>query len=197
MEELVLNKRCNSKSHGARKERKKGLIPGVMYGKKIGNLMFEIGEMDLLKELSITGEHAVLNYDLDGHSGMAIIKDVQKDPVTQKLLHIDLEDVSSGKEIVAEVPIKYHGKRFLSEKGVVLQTQKDCIKVSCRAEDLPSSIDIDVSKAQIGSVYKLSDVEIGGEISVLDDLDSVCASVVREQFIASEENEDSNDSPQF
>ncbi|ALP89809.1 MULTISPECIES: 50S ribosomal protein L25 [Clostridium] len=187
MEELILNKRMKNSSNSAKKERKKGQVPGIIYGKKLGNLMFEIGEMDLVSELNITGEHGVINFDLDGYNGTAIIKDIQKDALTHKVMHIDLEEVSSNENVIAEVPIKFNGKDFLSQKGVVLQSQKDSVKVSCKPQDLPKSINIDVSKAHGGSTYKLSDLEVGAEISIVDDLATVCASVVTQQFIPEED----------
>lgn len=187
MEELVLNKRMKNTSNSAKKERKRGIIPGIIYGRELGNLMFEIGEMDLVSELKTSGEHGVVNFNLDGYNGTAVIKDVQKDSITHKIMHIDLEEVRPDTNIVAEVPIRFNGKDFLGQKGVVLQSQKDFVKVSCKPEDLPKGIDIDVSKAQIGSVYKLSDLEVGAEISIVDDLSSVCASVVTQQFVPSED----------
>ena len=183
MEELVLNKRLNTTAHAAKKVRRKGKVPGILYGKKLGNLMFEIGEMDLIKEVGVTGEHGVINFDIDGYSGTALIKEIQKDPLSHKPMHIDLEEIYSDKEVVTEIPIKYHGKDFLEQKGVVIQTQKDYVKVSGKPEDLPKFIDLDVSRAAIGSVYTLADLEIASEISIIDELTSVCASVVNEQFV--------------
>lgn len=187
MEELILNKRIKNSSNSAKKERKKGNVPGIMYGKKLGNLMFEIGEMDLARELSAIGEHGVINFNYDGHTGKALIKDIQKDMLTHKVVHIDLEEVGNNESITAEIPIKFCGKDFLCEKGVLLQSQKDSVKVSCKPNDLPKSINIDVSKAQIGSVYRLSDLEVGAEISIIDDLSTVCAAVVAQQFIPEED----------
>ncbi|NME82395.1 50S ribosomal protein L25 [Clostridium sp. SM-530-WT-3G] len=193
MEELVLNKRLNNVTHGAKKVRKKGKIPGILYGKKLGNLMFEIGEMDLIKEVESTGQHGVVSFDIDGYSGTALIKEIQKDPITHKPMHVDLEEIYNGKEVVTEIPIKYHGKEFLEKKGVILQTQKDYVKVSGKPEYLPKFIDLDVSGAATGSVYTLADLEIASEISIVDELQSVCASVVNEQFITSgEEDDDGN-----
>lgn len=193
MEELVLNKRLNNVTHGAKKVRKKGKIPGILYGKKLGSLMFEIGEMELIKEVESSGQHGVVNFDIDGYSGTALIKEIQKDPVTHKPMHVDLEEIYNGSEVVTEIPIKYHGKDFLEKKGVVLQTQKDYVKVSGRPEYLPKFIDLDVSRAATGSVYTLADLEIASEISIVDELNSVCASVVNEQFITSgEEDDDGN-----
>ena len=187
MEELILNKRIKNSAHSAKKERRHGLVPGVIYGKRLGNLMFEIGEMDLANELSISGEHGVVNFNLDGYAGTAIIKDVQKDPLTHKVVHIDLEEVRSNEDVVAEIPIKFNGKDFLGKKGVVLQSIKDSVKVSCKAADIPKSIDIDVSKAQAGTTYKFADLEIGSEISIVDDISTICATVVTEQFIPKED----------
>lgn len=189
MEELFLNKRIKNSSKSAKKERRKGLVPGIIYGKKLGSLMFEIGEMNLVSELNIIGEHGIVNFDLDGYNGTAMIKDVQKDAITHKIVHIDLEEICSDENITAEIPIKFNGKDFLSQKGIVLQSQKDSVKVSCKPEDLPKSINIDVSKAKVGSVYKLSDLEIGDEISIVEDLSSVCASVINEQFIPTGDDE--------
>lgn len=193
MEELILNKRIKNSSNSARKERRHGMIPGIIYGKKLGNLMFEIGEMDLASELSISGEHGVVNFDLDGYAGTAIIKEVQKDSLTHKIVHIDLEEVNSNENVVADVPIKFNGKDFLGTKGVVLQSIKDSVKVSCKAEDLPKSIDIDVSKAHAGTTYKFADLEIGSEISIVDDISTICATVVTEQFIPQEDKTESEE----
>ena len=78
MKELKLNKRNEETGHNARRLRRNGVIPGIVYGKKLGSLMFEIGQMELLRDLSDAGEHGVVNFNLDGYSGTAVIKEVQK-----------------------------------------------------------------------------------------------------------------------
>ena len=190
MKELILNKRTNNTANSVKQKRRVGKVPGVVYGKKLGSLMFEIGEMELVEELSRNGEHGVLRFDLDGYNGTAIIKEVQKDPVSHKVIHIDLEEVSRYGMLETEVPIKLEGKEFLSTKGIVIQTQKDSVKISCKAQDIPKSIDVNVSNAKLGSVYKLSDLEVGSEISIIDNLSTVFASVVTRQFIATENSKE-------
>jgi large subunit ribosomal protein L25 len=191
MNQLILNKRLNKTANAVKQKRREGKVPGVVYGKKLESLMFEIGEMELVEELSANGEHGVLKFDLDGYNGIAIIKEVQKDPVTHKVIHVDLEEISNGNTLQAEVPIRLEGKEFLGTKGVVIQTQKESVKVSCKAEDLPKCIEVDVSNAKLGSIYKLSDLEVGSEISIMDNLSTVFASVVMPQFmILGESKED-------
>lgn len=189
MNELKLNKRNEETGHNARRLRRNGIIPGVVYGKKLGSLMFEIGKMELLKDLNDVGEHGVVNFDLDGYNGTAVIKEVQKDAVNHNVIHVDLEEIDNNHTIESEVPIIFKGKDFLNEKGVVLQTQKDTVKVSCMPEDLPKSIEFDIKNAQIGSVFKLSDIEVGSEISIVDDLNTVLASISGKQFMIEPEDD--------
>ena len=188
MKELKLNKRNEETGHNARRLRRNGVIPGIIYGKKLGSLMFEIGQMEFLKDLNDVGEHGVVNFDLDGYNGTAVIKEVQKDAVNHNVIHVDLEEIDNNRTIESEVPIVYKGKNFLNEKGVVLQTQKDTVKVSCMPEDLPKVIEFDIKNAQIGSVFKLSDIEVGSEISIVDDLNTVLASISGKQFMIEPED---------
>lgn len=183
MKELKLNKRNKESGHNARKLRKSGVIPGVIYGKKLDSLMFKIDKMEFLRDLSEVGEHAVVNFNIDGYNGTAVIKELQKDAINHNILHIDLEEIDSNQKIESEVPIIFKGKDFLNEKGVVLQIQKDSVKVSCKLENLPKFIEFDIKNAQIGSVFKLSDIEVDKEISIIDDFNIVLASISGKQFI--------------
>ena len=193
MNDLKLNKRKCAKGHSAKRERKHGLVPGVLYGKEVSNLLFEIGELELSREISASGEHGMVNYNLDGSNGSALLKEVQRDPVSHKIIHIDLEDVEKNRKIESEVPINYIGEEWLSKKGAILQKEKATVKVSCKASELPKNFSIDVSMASSGAVYRLSDLEIGEEISIVDDIKSVIASISNEKRLVAElDQEDIN-----
>lgn len=193
MEKLKLYKRVKKTAHGAKKERREGKVPGVVYGKKIGNLMFDISNGELEKELSVVGEYGVVNFELEGNSGMAIIKEVQKDPVSHKIIHLDLEEVANDVKIESEVPIKFIGKELLGTRGLVLQAQKDLVKVSCIPEKLPTSIEIDVSNAEAGTVYSFGDLKFEDGVSVVDDLTSVFAAITEEQEAIKDEDASEED----
>ena len=186
MNNLNLKERSIKTGHIARKERNRGLVPGVLYGKKVGNLLFEVGELELGKEISHTGDHGIINFDFNGISQQAILKEVQRDPVSHKIIHIDLEEVSSNEMIQSEVPIQFMGEEWLNRKGAVLQKEKASVKVNCRADRLPKSIKIDVSQGTLGSVYRLSDLEVGEELSIVEDIKSVIASISNEKKLTSD-----------
>lgn len=189
MSNLEMNKRPIDVPNSAKKSRKNGKVPGVLYGNKINNLLFEVGELELCHEIGINGEHGVLEFNLDGESHRGLIKEVQRDPVTNKIIHLDLEELNGKNKVISSVPIHYVGEEYLNKKGIVLQKEKDSVKVECSIESLPKYIDFNIGKGNVGSVYKFGDLEVASEISILDDLNSVIASVIYERKTVKDNNE--------
>lgn len=186
---LELNKRNGEIPNSAKKSRQKGKIPGILYGKAMRNMMFEVGAMELASEITANGEHGVIEVNLDGEKHKALIKEVQRDPATNKIIHLDLEELKGKSKITSIVPIHYIGEDFINRKGVVLQKEKDSVKVECDIESLPKFVNIDIGNGEVGSVYKFGDLEVASEISIIDDLNSVIASVVYERKTVSDEME--------
>lgn len=189
MANLELNKRDNTISNSAKKARRSGMVPGVLYGKKMKNMMFEVGELDLAREIACQGEHGILNLNLTGENHKALVKDVQRDPVSHKIIHLDLEVLQGNQNIISSVPIHYVGEELLTKRGVVLQKEKDSVRVECSADSLPKYVEIKVNGGGVGSVYKLGDLEIASEISIVDDLSSVIASVSYERKTVADDME--------
>jgi large subunit ribosomal protein L25 len=177
MEILNAVSRTKRTAHEAKKERRNGKVPGVIYGKNMTNLLFEIGEMDLVKELSRTGEHGIVNINIDGKDHMALIKEVQKDPVNRKFMHIDLEELTNDTVVTTEVPLYFVGEDKVKRNGGILQKERNTVKVQCKGGSLPKSINVDVSGLSFGDTYRLADIEFSSEITFLDDVNTVLAAV--------------------
>lgn len=187
MNSLSVNKRDNTIPNNAKKLRRQGKVPGILYGKKVNSLMFEVGELELCREISRNGEHGILSLDCDGECYEALIKGVQRDPVTQKIIHLDLEELNENGKIVSSVPISFEGEGYLSNRGMVLQKEKDSIRVECTADKLPRVIKMNINSSDNGYVYRVSDLEIASELSIIDDLNTVIASVTYERKTVSDE----------
>ena len=187
MENLQINQREKKTRHSSRQCRRKGLVPGVLYGKGINNFLFEIGELELNHALSVTGEHGLLNINSQEGSLNTLIKEVQRDPVTRRVLHIDLEKVEGNEEIETVVPINYVGEEYINKLDAVLQKNLDSIKVKCSPSNIPKGVNLNVGRAKPGDQFKIADVEFGNEITVLDDLNSIVASVSYDQKIITQE----------
>lgn len=187
MENLQVNQREKKTRHSSRPCRRKGLVPGVIYGKGINNFLFEIGELELNHALSVTGEHGLLSINSQEGSLNTLIKEVQRDPVTRRVLHIDLEKVEGNEEIETAVPINYVGEEYINKLDAVLQKNLDSIKVKCSPSNIPKGVNLNVGRAKPGDQFKIADVEFGNEITVVDDLNSIVASVSYDQKIITQE----------
>jgi len=176
METLKGIERIKSSVHSAKRDRRKGLVPGVLYGSKTRNMLFEIGELELNKKISKIGEHGIVNLQINNENHNALIKEVQKDAVTQKIIHIDLQELDENKVIQTEVPLVFSGEA-LSKDGGIIQKEKNIIKVQGKYDKIPKSICVDVSNMHIGDVYRISDLEISDEISVMEEPNTVLAVV--------------------
>ncbi|EPB8164626.1 50S ribosomal protein L25 [Clostridium perfringens] len=187
MENLQVNQREKKTRHSSRQCRRKGLVPGVIYGKGINNFLFEIGELELNHALSVIGEHGLLSINSQEGSLNTLIKEVQRDPVTRRVLHIDLEKVEGNEEIETAVPINYVGEEYINKLDAVLQKNLDSIKVKCSPSNIPKGVNLNVGRAKPGDQFKIADVEFGNEITVVDDLNSIVASVSYDQKIITQE----------
>lgn len=187
MTNLNLEKRDASVSNSGKKVRRNGKIPGILYGKVINSFLFEVSELELGKEISKQGEHGVLSFDINGEAHKALVKDVQRDPVSHKIIHLDMEELEGNQTIVSSVPIHYVGEEMLTKNGRVLQKEKDSVKVECTADTLPKFVEINLKGGNVGSVYRFADLEIASEISIMDDLNSVIASISYERKTVSDD----------
>lgn len=177
MEILSAAKREKKSAHEARKERRNGKVPGILYGKSMSNLLFEIGELELSKEISKNGEHGIININIDGEEHKALIKEVQRDPVNRKLMHIDLEELDNDSVVVTDAPIVFIGEENIKRNGGIFQKERNKVRVQCSGRNVPKAINIDVSNLRFGDTYRLSDVEFSNEITFMDDPNTVIGTV--------------------
>lgn len=189
MTNLDFKKRDTNIPNSAKKLRRAGKIPGVLYGKVLKNFLFEVGELELAREITQQGQHGILDFNIDGKEHRALVKDLQRDPVTHKIIHLDLEELDGNEKIISSVPIRYIGEDMLNKRGVVLQKEKDSVKVECYADSLPKYLDMNINQGGVGSVYKYGDLEVASEISIVDDLSSVIASISYERKTVSDDME--------
>ncbi|MBU5590818.1 50S ribosomal protein L25 [Clostridium sp. MSJ-4] len=177
MEILKINKRGNNRENKGNKLRRSGRVPGIIYGKNKYSFMFEVGELELERNISKYGSHGIVNIDFEGEEQKAIIKEVQKDPITHKILHIDLEAINKDKYVQTEVPIAFRNEEEILRRGGVVQKERDRIKVKCKPEHIPHCIEIDLKADEIGTVLRMEDVEFAEEIINLEDINTVIASI--------------------
>ena len=177
MEKLIIKEREKNARHSARRNRREGNVPGILYGKNMENLMFEVGELELNNTIHKTGGHGVLDVSLNGSNHNVLIKEIQREPLNQKIIHIDFEELYENSRVITEVPIKFLGENTVNKNGGILQKERSSVKLQCTAANIPKVIQVDVSKLSVGDSCRIADIEFAQEISIMDAMNSVLATV--------------------
>src|SRR5215211_720783 len=171
----------------ARKIRAQGMIPAVLYGSG-ENIPLTLQPQELLKILTL-GENTIFRLEIDGELGgdrQAIVRDLQRDPLKETLLHADLYRISMDVEITVSVPIVLQGmSRELSDIGGMINQLLHEIEIQCLPNLIPHELTIDVAHLGIGEVLHVRDLPVPQGIQVLAASDDVVASVsVRGEEVA-------------
>lgn len=184
MEKLDITVEAREKSGKgvARKLRRDGKIPGVLYSK--GDSMPLSLNLPSLNKVfrSAAGENVLLNLKIEGakkkSERTALIRDLQRDPITGQLLHVDLFEVSMDKEIRIKVPIEIIGDQPLGIKeGGMLQHNLREIEIECLPSHIPDRIPVDASSLNIGDTIHVGDLKIEKNIKVITEADQPVVTV--------------------
>lgn len=155
--------------------RKTGLIPGVFYAKDQDNFILSMHE-NQLKKIVYTSEAHIVSLDVEGQTYRCILKDVQFDPLTDKMVHFDLQGVTAGQIMQMQVPIVLKGSAKGVKEGGVLEHHLTKVDVECLPKHLPENIEINVSNLKVGDSISCGDLEIEN-VKILNNPDSVIVGV--------------------
>ncbi len=164
----------------ARKLRAAKRIPAVVYGKGTDPVMIDIDAREFLRAVS---GHSVSNLVVDlavGASDLVktLIREVQTDPLTGEVYHVDLNRISLTERIEVEVPVVLAGIPVgVKEYGGILQHAVRSLAIKCLAVDIPDKVTVDVSGLMIGDSIHVRDLEVP-DVEFLEEPDTSVASVV-------------------
>ncbi len=171
--EMTVQVREKTGKEVARKLRRQGLLPAIIYGRETENIPLAVEANELKKILfRHRGEQLIFNLNLKNNGSesrkMAIVKEIQVHPVTDEPLHVDFYEVSLEREIEVEVPVEIVGKAKGMERGGILEVITRELTISCLPMAIPNSIKIDVSSLDIGDSFHVEDLPAMEGIRVLD-----------------------------
>src|SRR2546428_3648674 len=168
---LTVKEREACGSADARRLRKQGFIPGVLYGKGKSSSAICVPERDLRRVLTGAGGlHAILDVVLEGRAttNASILKDYQQDPIRGHISHIDLQEVRLDQPIQASVTVQLIGEPVGAKEGGVLSQVQREINVEALPMEIPEHIDLDVSGMAIGDTLRLVDLAPIEGVTYLD-----------------------------
>jgi large subunit ribosomal protein L25 len=179
--ELTVEQRTQAGKGVARTLRRGGKIPAVLYSGGKSTLL-SLNPADLSKLLhSAAGENTLIDLRVDGKKDkerLAILREVQHDPITGTPLHIDLFEVALDRAIRLKVHIEVAGDTPLGVKeGGVLQHGLREVEIECLPALIPDAVRVDPSHLKVGEAIHLRDLQLGEGIRVLGDGDLVVVSI--------------------
>lgn len=183
----TLNAKLRDNTNKTHFIRENGEIPAVFYGFKKDVTSLVVNSVDFNKVFREAGETSTIKLETPSGSFDALIHEVQYDPITNRAIHVDFLSVDMTKEIEVDVPFEFVGEAPAVKAGGILVKVMHEVKVSALPSKVPHSIAIDVSGLQTEESHiALKDVKFPEGVKVLEDMDSVVASVT----VAKEEVEE-------
>jgi large subunit ribosomal protein L25 len=180
-----------NKNH-ARRVRREGKIPAVVYGASQDSLPVSVDPRHVLRILnSETGHNTIFDLTFNGgERTKAMIVDWQYEPIKGKLLHIDLKRIAMDKMLRVSVPISLMGEAAgVKQEGGILEQMLREVEVECLPADIPSHIDVDIAHLTFGVVLRVSDLPHSEKLKFLTDANQPVAHVtsVKEEVVATPE----------
>lgn len=159
--------------------RRKNQIPAILYGRKFPSIPLVLMENEFKKISQKAGESTIINLEMPREQVKALIRHIQKDSVTENIVHVDFYKIDMSRTLQTEIPLKFIGiSAAVEELEGNLITNKDSIKVECLPEKLVDEIEIDVSVLKtFEDLIHIKDLKIPAGIKVFDEPDDVVLQV--------------------
>ncbi len=172
--------RQSGTKNDARRVRRSGLIPAVVYGAGQGSAAITVDPKQIRRILnSETGHNSIFDLAFDGTSAKVMIVDWQYEPIKGALLHVDLKRIAMDKALRVSVPILMKGEApGVKAQGGILEQLLREVEIECLPGDIPGHIDADINNLMFGQVIRVSDLPHAGTLKFITDENQPVAHVV-------------------
>lgn len=180
--ELVVERR-NLLGKKSKRLLEAGYVPGIIYGRIANPIPIQVTRKDLREIVKKAGFSRLITLKIKGESNphLVLLKDLQRDPITHKVRHVDFYEVAAEEKITAEVPLVFKGESPIVASGVgVLLYSMETLEVECLPADLPPEIEVDLSVLrEIDDAILVRDLKLPPGVVPAVPLDEEVVRVVR------------------
>ncbi|SEG76418.1 50S ribosomal protein L25/general stress protein Ctc [Paenibacillus sp. UNC499MF] len=175
------NTRTNATKSEAKQLRRQGKVPGVVYGKTTDSLTVVLERKELVPLLR-SHPNAVIDLNIEGVGKRPVlISGVQRDSLSQDVIHIDFHQINMNEPVKATVAIEVVGEAAGVKEGGILQVETAQLDVRCLPDDLPDSVQVDISSLGIGENILVSDLKLPENVEVKTEAQDVVVTVLQPQ----------------
>ncbi|HTJ77829.1 MAG TPA: 50S ribosomal protein L25 [Rariglobus sp.] len=172
--QLILNVtvRAQTGRSASRRVRKANQIPAILYGKHTNPEALSIDAPEFTRLLKSVAGRALLielNRKDNASKALSFVQEIQRDPITDKFLHVDLQEVKADEKLEINVPIQVTGESFgVKNQSGVLEIATHTLRVRCLPKDLPPVIEVDVTELKVGEAFKVGTLKPIKGVEFLD-----------------------------
>ena len=168
----------------ARRIRMAGRVPAVVYGHGSDPLHVSVDSKELFHLLHTeAGMNVLIDLRVDGDHFLAMPREIQRDHLRGRFLHVDFLRIARDEKISVEVPIHLVGESHGVKEGGVIEHHLWTLHMECFPQDVPGSIEADISRLGIGDSLRVEDLRIDPKLTVLTPTDETVVSVVTPQVL--------------
>ena len=162
----------------ARRLRRDGKIPGVLYEKGIDNIHFAVDRIEMTAVVRNDGTNAIVELELDGEKLLAMVKHIDQNVITLDIDHIDLLGIKRGEKVTVEVPVVTEGE---AAPGAVVLQETDYVEIEIDALSIPDELTVSIEGKEIGDTLHASDVTLPEGAELISDPETLLVNVTFEQ----------------
>ena len=168
---LNVAERAQTGRSASRRLRKANRVPAILYGKHTKPESLSIEGPEFTRLLKTVGDRAVLIELQRGGTGGALsfLQEVQRDPITDKYLHLDLQEVKENEKMIISVNVRVTGEAYgVKTEGGVLDTATKRLRIRTLPKDLPDFIEVNVTDLKMGEAIHVSELKPIAGVEYLD-----------------------------
>lgn len=171
-------KRESGTPHSALTElRGKGDVPGIVYGYQAETTPLTVSEKELIKTLRESGRNGVINLELDGKTYNVVLSDYQMDALKGNFKHVDFLAINMSDELEVAATVHTIGESPGEKAGGVVNQPNREVNIKVKPSDIPDSLEVDISKLEIGETLTVGDIRSTVSYEILDEDDFILVSV--------------------
>ena len=196
---LTVDVREGTGKGAARAARREDLVPGVVYGGKLGPVAVNLRGNEIRKAL-LSGNFLshILELNHEGKNQKVIARDIQFHPVSDKAMHVDLYRVEAGTKIRVNVPVHFTNEEACPalKRGGVLNIVRHDLELLCPASAIPESITVDLTGLEIGDSIHMSAVTLPANVKPTITRDFTIATLQGSRAVLTDAEEETDETPE-
>ena len=167
---ISVNKRDDEGKGASRRLRRAGKVPAVVYGGELKPVSIQIEHKDVwLASQNEWFYSSILDLDLGGDVQKVLLRDMQRHPFKQLVLHLDFQRVNENEAIHIRVPLHFLNQEKSpagKKSGIVITHELNDVEISCLPKDLPEYIEVDLGSIDVGDIVHMSDLKLPAGVEI-------------------------------